>query len=231
MNIFVNLSIGNLWFLLFSWNSTDLKPYQKELIHCEIGILSIFGLSVILWIGLQCGVTSKYRRCQNCINLVVTLLMAFVWILCAVQFAVSIEISDGCTDPTRTILDVINVTTEMDEPTMAIPEYYLQCKSTDQDVANPFLELINIAILKLMSIEKPVQIIMKNKEVCRYEEMADVLYREYNFSLNHLAKVNEVSSVLFWQSGKYQKCWKWCRDVRCCKILSKVTKLVKMSSI
>ena len=178
--------------MLFIKNSTDFEPIRKDVIYGEIAILSVVAVIVMLSIALQFGATSKCGQCRNCMDLVVAMLVFTVWTLCAVQFALSVQLSDGCDDPQRSVLEIVNVTQSADAATMEIMAYYLECDAVNE--SNPLLNDTQSALRSLESMNATIYEALSVATDCGIETETDILFEDYNRTLYQLHAVEQVLS-------------------------------------
>ena len=80
----------------------------------------------------------------------------------------------------------------MSADSMELAASYLQCHQYGSVVDNPLERYIEIAVSELQSIHKSLKFEIKNAEPCNVVNATNVLYREYNRSLQKMDEMKEV---------------------------------------
>ena len=174
-----------------SWDINDqIKPYREFAIIWPVISLVVFGLLMIFnYLCYSHDYLNKKVCCCSCSFLVVYLPL-FIIIIAWIQFAVSVQIADGCDDPNNSIWSAVDQYNNNQE-TKDIIKYYLYCSDNDT-LINPlnesFYEPYNILIQLNSSINELEQV----SDVFDIVQEVDALSNDYVQTINLMNEINDT---------------------------------------
>jgi len=110
-------------------------------------------------------------------------------LIASYEFAFSIEVSDVCAAPNQAILQAANRTTNFNNETWEIAEYYLYCDSSHAN--NPLITQTTEAYNNLSSVQSLVIYLNQTASEYGIQQQASILTADYTNILNDLLVLNE----------------------------------------
>jgi len=173
-----------------SWGSNNtIKSYHNVALYVGVGLISFTALLLLLSLCTNSMKTTKCIYFNHILSILLALGMIMLWIVASYEFAFSVEVSDVCAAPNQAILQAANRTSNFDNETWEIAEYYLYCDTNHPN--NPLITQTTNAYQNLISIQS--SIIYLNHTAANYsiQEQVAVLYSDYQTCLTELVELNQ----------------------------------------
>ena len=175
-----------------SWDVINdrITPYREFAIIFPVIALVIYGLlSILNYLCYSHDYLNKKMCCCGCSFLIIYLGL-FIVIIACIQFAVSVQIADGCNDPNDSIWQSVDAYND-DETTRDIIKYYLYCID-NETITNPLYNELNASYNELIPLNQSINELLSEADNLGIVAEANNLSFDYAQSVSLMNEISET---------------------------------------